>query len=226
MENVLITSANMGGDSSNVVVEQTIPSKFIFWNDTNTLVRTNSMHPRLHAKVPKMMSWYLYPNCDYYMWIDNRFNIMNSDVVESYISELGDADALFYRHTEFSRGRTSIQSEFDFIDNILKNENDHRHEYLNSRYGGQEYENMKNQIQTYLNDKDFKDEVMIEAGCFVYSKRLIEKQHNIMIEWMLHNMMYSINDQLSLPYLLFKHKVKYKLIENTTVWTDPRINGG
>ena len=69
-------------------------------------------------------------------------------------------------------------------------------------------------ITEYLNDKTFKDDTLIAAGAFVYSKKIIEnKDYNIMKEWFYHNCKYSIQDQLSLPYLLHKFNINYKIID-------------
>ena len=56
-------------------------------------------------------------------------------------------------------------------------------------------------------------------GFFVYSKNLVKnKDFNLMKDWFFHNTIHSIQDQISFPYLLNKHKVKYKIFNSGDVY--------
>jgi hypothetical protein len=73
---------------------------------------------------------------------------------------------------------------------------------------------MKEQVNFYLSDSNFVDNKLFGLGFFIYSKKLVEnKDYNIFTDWFLHNCYWSIQDQLSLPYLLNKHKINYKIFD-------------
>lgn len=77
------------------------------------------------------------------------------------------------------------------------------------RYSG---EPMSDQVETYLSDETFTDNNLFATGCFMYTKKLVQnRDYNIMTDWFLHNVLYSVEDQLSLPYLLHKHHTRYKI---------------
>jgi hypothetical protein len=168
------------------------------YSDLNTPSRELSLHPRLKGKIPKMLEWQVSPHYDYYIWVDSKFTI-NDGFIEAMIEGIGQFDIAVFKHPY----RSTIKAELDFM-NVLMKQGDN---YLKSRYVG---ENMNKQVETYLNDKSFVDNRLFAAGCFIYSKRLVINTHfNILKEWFFHNTIWSIQDQLSLPYLLQKYKIKY-----------------
>lgn len=169
------------------------------YDDNNTTSRINSLHPRTKGKIPKMLEW-METESDYYIWIDSKFKVKSENFVNDIINYLGDYEICLFEHPD----RDSIKKEGDFVlSGIINND-----EYLIDRYSG---EKIKEQIDFYLNDKDFVDQNLFSLGFFVFSKKLIiNKDYNLMTDWFFHNCYWSIQDQLSLPYLLQKHKTKYK----------------
>jgi hypothetical protein len=169
------------------------------YDDNNTTSRINSLHPRTKGKIPKMLEW-METESDYYIWIDSKFKVKSENFVNDIINYLGDYEICLFEHPN----RDSIKKEGDFVlSGIINND-----EYLIDRYSG---EKIKEQIDFYLNDKDFVDQNLFSLGFFVFSKKLIiNKDYNLMTDWFFHNCYWSIQDQLSLPYLLQKHKTKYK----------------
>lgn len=173
----------------------------VLYNDTNTPSRLNSLHPRLKGKIPKMLEWLESPDYDYYIWVDSTFTIFDGflEKIMQFANE--DYDLFLFAHTR----RTSIKAELDHLNNKLESGN----KYLTDRYGG---ERMNHQVDTYLSDEGFTDNRLFYGGCLMYSKRLVKNtNYNLMTDWFLHNSIYSIMDQLSLPYLLHKHQTKYKV---------------
>jgi len=146
-----------------------------------------------------MLEW-METESDYYIWIDSKFKVKSENFVNDIINYLGDYEICLFEHPD----RDSIKKEGDFVlSGIINND-----EYLIDRYSG---EKIKEQIDFYLNDKDFVDQNLFSLGFFVFSKKLIiNKDYNLMTDWFFHNCYWSIQDQLSLPYLLQKHKTKYK----------------
>ena len=199
----------MGGHCGNSIVPQNTKHDvtFVCLDDTNFSKRPNAMHPRLTAKIPKMLAWELYPGYDLYMWIDQMFSIRNPDAIDWFVNELGDKDALFFPHS----GRSSIKSELDFVMSLMKTGN----QYLIPRYSG---ERMEEQVNKYLSDQTFKDDVLIEAGAFIFNSRIVNNvEHNVFKEWFYQNCLYSVQDQLSLPYVLKKFNIDFKLA-NTNIY--------
>ena len=147
-----------------------------------------------------MLDW-LENDADYYIWFDSSFKITSDSFVEDIIDFLGDYDICVHKHTY----RSSIKSECDFVLQNMKNNDD----YLIKRYNG---ERMLDQVNFYLEDKTFIDNNLFEMGFFVYSKNLVKnKNYNLLTDWFFHNCYWSIQDQLSFPYLIHKHNVNYKI---------------
>jgi len=173
----------------------------VLYNDKNTPSRINSLHPRLKGKIPKMLEWMDSPEYDYYIWVDATFTIYEGFLENIMRFAEEDFDLFLFAHTK----RQSIQAEINHLNKKLNAGN----QYLIDRYDG---ERMDHQVKLYLGDKEFVDNQFFFGGCFMYSKRLVANyNYNLMTDWFLHNAMYSIMDQLSLPYLLHKHQTKYKV---------------
>lgn len=172
--------------------------EFVNYDESNTPSRDKSLHPRLKGKIPKMLEWEKGGDYDYYIWMDSKFTLVDG-VINQLITQLGDHDLALFNHPH----RSTIKSEMDFMSGEMRFGN----HYLNERYLG---EDMQNQVNTYLADPTFIDDKLFACGCFVYSKRLVEnKEYNLMKEWFYHNVIHSIQDQLSMPYLLHKFKTNY-----------------
>jgi len=202
---VLVTTASFGSRLNSFWVKQQSNTFNITFNRIDGTVeseRIKAMHPRLRGKLPKMLSWELYPGYDYYIWIDSSFNITSPDCIDKIVKECQDVDACFFNHSQ----RNSVNSEYLFVESLIKDGN----QYLIDRYQG---ENMKEQVNAYNADSKFVDDKLFECGIFIYSKDLvIDKNYNLMKEWFYHNCLYSVQDQLSLPYLISKFKPLYKTL--------------
>lgn len=168
------------------------------YDDNNTTSRINSLHPRTKGKIPKMLEW-MENDSDYYIWIDSKFKVVSENFVNDIINYLGDYEMCLCEHPN----RDSIKKECDFVLEQMNNKN----QYLVERYLG---EKIKEQVDFYLNEKNFIDDKLFALGFFAYSKNLIvNKNYNLMTDWFFHNCYWSIQDQLSFPYLLQKHRINY-----------------
>jgi hypothetical protein len=187
---------------------------FVCYNDNNTISRGNSLHTRTKGKIPKMLDW-VENDADYYIWFDSSFTITSSNFVDIVVDFLGDYDICIHNHAF----RSTIKDESEYVlDRIIKG--DH---HLIQRYDG---ERLSDQVNFYLNDEGFIDNKLFEMGFFVYSKKLIlNKNYNLLTDWFFHNCYWSIQDQLSFPYLLHKHNVKYKTFE-TNIYSSDYIKHG
>ena len=218
---VLITSASFGSPLPDNIIQQESNTLEITINrisdnsaklTTNGLTesvaqadRINAMHPRLRAKMPKMLQWSDFPGYDYYIWVDSKLRMDNPKAAESLVKACSDKDACFYRHS----ARNSIRLELEHVIDNLNNGS----QYLIDRYAG---EDMAGQVSSYLADSNFVDHSLFECGAFVYSSRVVQNPDlNLFKEWFYHNCIWSVQDQLSLPYLLQKFEVKYGILEGT-----------
>jgi hypothetical protein len=205
MIKVLVTTASFGGRLSSTWVAQNSEKYEIVFNrltSTTETDRINAMHPRLRAKIPKMIVWEDHPGYDYYIWLDSRFSILDESAVERLVDECINKDVCFFKHC----GRTSVKQEVDFVLELMKNGN----KYLLDRYKG---ERMKEQVDYYYEDSTWKDTILFECGIFIYSKKIVEnKMYNVMKEWFYHNCLWSVQDQLSLPYLVHKFNINYGVL--------------
>lgn len=211
---VLVTSAAMGSRLSNSV---TLPQEwrgrhldvdFICFNDATHATREHAMHPRLAGKIPRMLAWEIHPGYDYYLWMDLRFSMTRPDAVGWFLDQLGDHDAAFFRH----RYRMSIKEELDFVLSGMRAGN----EYLLERYAG---EDMERQVESYLGDPTFNDTLLIESGAFIYSSRIVQDaRSNVMKEWFHQNCRWSVQDQLSLPYVLHQFDVDVVMLDSPSIY--------
>lgn len=214
MIKVLVTTAAFPGRLGSTWVSQNSNKYEITYNRVTSETeseRVKAMHPRLRAKMPKMIVWEDKPGYDYYVWADSRFSILDELAIERLVDECIGVDACFFNHAASGghAARSSVKQELDFVLELMKYNN----QYLLDRYQG---ERMKEQVDHYSQDPNWKDDTLFECGIFIYSKKIIEdKNHNLMKEWFYHNCLWSIQDQLSLPYLIYKFNINYKTLPGT-----------
>lgn len=183
--------------------------EYAFYNDSNFPSRIYSLHPRLKGKIPKMLDW-LENEADYYIWMDSYYNI-TSDNLALLTTYVENHDICLSRHNQ----RKSISEEVNFISRELNKGNS----YLKERYVG---EPLNEQLQNYLKDETFKDKNLFSLGFFIYKKSLIEnKNYNVMTDWFFHNSYWTIQDQISLPFLLHKHSVNFNVFDFDAIFGNP-----
>lgn len=206
MIKVLVTTASFGGTLHSKWADQVSDKYEIVFNRIDDLIespRIKAMLPRLRGKMPKMVVWEDHPGYDYYIWMDARFSILDNSAIERIVDQCLNVNACFFKHS----GRNSVKQELDFVVSLMNTGN----QYLLDRYEG---ERMTEQVEHYSKDITWIDNILFECGIFIYSKDIVaNKEYNVMKEWFYHNCIWSVQDQLSLPYLLHKFGIKYKLLE-------------
>jgi len=198
---VLIISAALGTKHTKQISGQINHDvDFIFYNDDNFPKRTSSFTPRMNAKILKMLGWMLNPGYDYYIWMDSNFSVSRNDAVSWFINSIGSHDALFFKHPQ----RSSILKEAQFmVSQVEKGD-----AYLAGRING---EPVLEQAEAYCKKDGYVDDLLIAASSFCY--KATEGIKDMLRDWYFHTCVYSIRDQISLPYVLRKHKIDFKLIE-------------
>ena len=202
---IAIISANLGKidpDLQAQHVEQILPDDmsldFFNFTEENYPPRTRAMGARLQAKIPRMMGWMIKPGYDYYIWMDSAITLKHEGAVQWLLSQC--TDIALYRHPFCA----NIREELGFI----QQEMDAGNGYISERYKG---EPIQKQVEAYLNDSDFEDDKLFASGVFIYRPTNQAKQ--FLTTWLMHCVLYSIEDQISFPYVMLKNDCDVRGIE-------------
>lgn len=153
---------------------------------------------RLIAKLPKMQFYKLLDKeYDFYIWMDSKFTLLDNwlDGVLKWIELYGQHDLVICQHSE----RRSIESEYVYMKHHARKKSKN----ICSKYV---LKDMHYQIQDYLSDAGFTDDQLYEAGFLLYSRNILNHK-DFLDAWYAHNYYYTIQDQLSLPYVLQKYHI-------------------
>jgi hypothetical protein len=129
----------------------------------------------------------------YIIWQDSSLKFTNNNFVEDILNLLNKnkEDIYFYEHYY----RNNIKDEYELSKTLSKYENNRMFEQL------QKYE-----------DEHFLDETLYECGIFIYKNN--DKNIKLFNDWWKENINYSYQDQLSFPYVLWKHNRKPILLND------------
>lgn len=203
---IAIVSANFGNFEKVTSVElnsvpQTTPCSFFNFNESKFPLRHCSFTPRMQARLVKMFYWQMLPDYDYYIWIDSSCVFSRADSVEWFIKQCEGVDLVVFKHPN----RKTIREEYDYVIERLKN----KCKYLTPRY---ENELFKEQMQEIDDDKDYVDDLLIASTVMVCKN--CDNIKKLMKEWWYHNSRYTSEEQLSLPYAIWKTRCTYKALED------------
>jgi hypothetical protein len=70
---------------------------------------------------------------------------------------------------------------------------------------------MREQLERYIKD-GYPDNTLYECGFFIYKNN--DLHCKLLDDWWEENIKYSYQDQLSLPYLLWKHNIKPTILND------------
>lgn len=195
---VAVITANLGDFDPPVEwVEQSIPVDMFRLDDSNFPPRTNSMTPRLQARIPKMFGWQLRPGYDFYMWVDASCSMLHGDSAKWFLGQCEGYDCAFFLHPD----RKTIREEADFIKSKIEEGN----RYLSSRYAG---EFLDEQVGAIEADTSYVDDRLYATTAFVYRNTHLVRQ--MLKEWFYHICRYHSVDQLAAPYVVRKSGVRVK----------------
>lgn len=161
-------------------------------------------HTRLLAKIPKMLFYKLLPQkYDYYIWLDSKFTIHKHwlDYILWLIERNHEAEIITSYHSE----RKSIKEEYEFLFEYLRKGD----QSICTKYN---FNEIANQYHFFKKKKNYIDNKLYELTMIIYSSKILNKKA-FLEEWYSHNYYFSIQDQLSFPYLCYKHKINVKGIE-------------
>ena len=201
MTRMHFVSAHFGGPApwKHTIRSKTVKVSTAYYTDDNTPSRQNAMTPRLKSKIPKMLEWQ-FIEADWYVWMDSSLKLKNDvdDIPQLILQAAGDNPLCFFRHSDGSSIRREV---FRVLHSIDKN-----HQYLIKRYGG---EPLREQMIHYYGDPDFKDNLLLAGTVFAYHRSAAP----MLLDWFHHNIIWTIQDQISLPYVLQKSGLGYSLFE-------------
>lgn len=121
------------------------------------------------------------PDAPVTIWLGGNFIVLASDLAERCLEELGDDDVLLMRHP--------------WRDDLLEEE---RESHPNPKYDGQA---TAEQVQSYL-DAGHPQHFGLAHGGFLVRRNTPEVQERLNDRWWAEILRWSIQDQLSLPYVI------------------------
>ena len=174
---------------------------FNYYHDLNTPSRHLSMHPRFRSKIPKMLEWKNVES-DWYVWMDSSIRPHRGiDLADKILSKVNNKPLCLFRHSIVN---TIREEAFRTISMLRKN-----HDYFNVRYLG---EPILDQLIHYYGDPEFTDNKLFSTNFFAYHRSITSLMEN----WFNEVVLWSIQCQVSLPYVLDKSGINYALFDGYT----------
>lgn len=167
--------------TNNHIIENTYDWKIIYPDYPR-----HDLCNRMKAKYFRMLSHKVEELQSYtiIIWIDASLQVISNEFINFMIKDIREKDIFFFKH----HSRSCIYHEAEFSKTSKK----------------YNLEPIDNQIQKYKSDSYPQNNGLMETGCFI---RIINPETNkIMEDWWHENIKYSYQDQISLPYILWKNK--------------------
>lgn len=200
---IAFLSANLNGvDAPAQHVSQSVPYDSHVFTDENFPPRFNSLKPRLQAKIPKCFGWQMAPGYDFYLWLDGSLTMKSQDTVKYFYDQCRGYDVVVFQHPR----RDTVHWEGRYLYRGMKQEKS----YLCVRYMN---ELLDEQMAEIEGDKDFKDDMLVNGGLFMY--RNTPEVHAMLKEWWYHISRYLIMDQCSFSYVLKKSGLRVNVRPET-----------
>lgn len=204
----IVLQANLGNFDKPVgPVEQDITVSFHRFTDNN-FPPIEGFTPRLQYRVCKMFGWQMKPDFDYYIWLDGVLALGRSDSAQWLIDQLGDNDIAFFKHPK----RDSIAEEVQHLDDYLNRRKGTKRgqDYLIKRYKNGLH---KEALKVISQAPQFVDDKLYASTAFIY--RNTQDVQDFMTAWGLYQYRYYTCDQVILPFLLWFHRLKVKVLDGT-----------
>lgn len=191
--------------SEEEVVGMTSHDKWMYWYYENVKYKQcncpkkEDNYTRLVAKIPKMMFYKVVPHdYDYYVWLDSKFTIHEHwlDYLLWLIEKHQGADLIVSKHSI----RRSVEEEVKEMLRLMKI----GHGNLWTKYYAAD---LAFQLYKYQHTDGFVDDRLNELGMIVYSSKMPAKSR-FAEEWYAHNCYFTIQDQISFPFVSKKHNLK------------------
>lgn len=170
--------------------------------------RKNALTPRARSKVDRCFAWELYPGYDAYVHSDSTIKWNSAETVVDFVGLMDGEGWVGFKHPQ----RQRVDLEAIYIDGCIAANNP----YHKNRYQG---EDLIGQANKYLQVAEMIGEQMppmMENTIFAYSRGFIRNNGtDIMTMWFAEIMRWSMQDQISLPYIMMLWGVKPVYAEGT-----------
>lgn len=168
-------------------------------SDWSNVVMRTGLPSRLAAKIPKFRPD-MFTSCGSSVWIDATFQSDDGWLYRASTTALESCDLVFFKHPE----RDTVFEEV-YVSKPM------------DKYKGFP---LDEQLEHYKS-LGFADDFGLLA-CGVIARRHTEEVEDLGNAWLAENLRWSIQDQISLPYLLWKKNVPYSTFEEK-LWSGPII---
>lgn len=201
---IAILTANLGNFDTPVdPIKQDLPKgvteiTFHRFTDEN-FPPVTGLTPRLQYRIPKLFGWQMFPGYDYYLWLDGSVSLQRPDCVEWFLDKCKGHDLVLFKHP----WRRTMKEETDHITAKLAENN----RYITPRYKNGLHQE---QLAECLADSNFEDKILYTSTAFMYHNTA--KVHQAMKLWWYYQSRFFTCDQIVLPYVVFKHKLKVNMI--------------
>lgn len=150
--------------------------------------------PTLTAKKLKILPHRYLGKYESSIWIDGNI-LLKNDITHLFKYSLSKNDLAFFRHPE---NRKTLKEELNKCITLKKDN-----------------ENLMKKQVSYYYKLGYSDQSIIFPTCYIiFRKHNIKKIKMSMEEWWTQILSYSKRDQLSFPYIAWKHNLTYTLINH------------
>lgn len=214
---ILVTTSKYGADWKRHDVNHEVAGgivSFTFPSYSNQRHhRKNALSPRARSKWDRCFMHRARPGYDVYVHTDSTVAWKSPDAVVDFVKNLQGNEWIGFRHPQ----RDDVLEEAKYIEGRIRGNS----AYHINRYAG---EDLIGQARHYKQLTRGQMPVMMENTIFAYTSALASRC-DVMRDWFAEIMMWTMQDQISLPYVLSKHGVKVRLARGTckqnewTTWT-------
>jgi hypothetical protein len=181
--------------------------EYSFYDNCDDFIATPSCNNNVKRLMPKMLNWKK-ATADYYIWLDGSLRLTSTRSIDWMVNHCsGTEDKLvFFKHPE----RANIIEEIDYIESEIKAGN----EKMIAQYN---IDALKDQAKRYIEEFPFLETYpLLDTRAFIYKKMLIEGPRawsNFMLNWYTHTITESMNDKISLLYVLAYSRMIHGVFE-------------
>lgn len=167
--------------------------------------RKNALTARARCKIDKCFAWQLYPGYDAYVHTDSTVTWNSPEAVVDFVGQMGESQWLGFKHPK----RERVDLEAIYVDGCIAANNP----YHKGRYQGEDIIAQANLYMRMEKQLKLKMPPMLENGIFAYKSDLPAnlnggKTAGMMTMWFGEMMRWSVQDQISLPYVMMMYGIE------------------
>lgn len=181
--------------------------EYSFYDTYDDFIATPSCNNSVKRLMPKMLNWKK-ATAGYYIWLDGSLKLAANSSIDWMINHFSatDDNLILFKHPE----RKNMTEEVDYIESEIKAGN----EKMIAQYN---IDVLKAQVERYIDEFPFLEKYpLFDTRAFIYKQVLVEgprRWSNFMLDWYNHTTTESMNDNISLLYVLAYSRVKHNIFE-------------